>query len=303
MIFNFKSIVLLFILSLLTFGCSVHIKKPVAGIEKKLMVNEGVFLFQDLKLVQNKYSLSPKISGYVINNTSKDWKDVKFEILVEDQTGSVQKEIITVSLPNGKLFERGNKKELLNLIWGKDLYEIKNHKSSDFQVKNLDVQFLSGEYPANYSVKLKNSKPHNSLSFENRDLEIQFNIFAKQIGFVLHNKTNEPIKVDWNQAAYVDIYGDSHQVIHSGVRIVDRDKPQAPTTVPPSAKIDDILSPSDHIYYEKVLLPGWRYKPLLPDGPLALKSKGKSFSIFLPLKVKSKVENYQFKFIIEDVHT
>jgi hypothetical protein len=102
----------------------------------------------------------------------------------------------------------------------------------------------------------------------------------------LNNKTNVPIKVDWDQASYVDIEGQSHKVIHSGIRLIDRDKPQSTTMIPPSAKINDILIPSDHIYYEEVLIPGWRHKPLLPDAPLALRAKGKTFSIFLPLESK-----------------
>ena len=36
---------------------------------------------------------------------------------------------------------------------------------------------------------------------------------------------------------------------------------------------------------------------------LALKAKGKSFSVFFPLDVNGKVQNYLFEFSIEDVMT
>ena len=61
----------------------------------------------------------------------------------------------------------------------------------------------------------------------------------------LNNKTDNPIKIDWNQVSYVDISGMSHRIIHSGVKYIGRENPQSPTIIPPTAKIADIVFPTD----------------------------------------------------------
>jgi hypothetical protein len=179
-----NTLALLSFLLLIPVGCSVHIQKPIPGIEKKIEVNEGAFIFQDLKVVLPSYSFVPDISGSVTNMTNKDWKNVNFEVLVEDQTGELQKDKITVRLPKGELFKRGTKRELLNIIWGKSLYQIKA-KGPNFQTKKLDVKFLSGGYPAFYSIKLINSTHPNSLSFKDHNIDIQFIVFEDQIELTL----------------------------------------------------------------------------------------------------------------------
>src|SRR5690606_98006 len=112
---------------------------------------EGVFLFQDLKLTMPRSAFSgPDISGSVINRTSKDWKSLHFEVLVQDQSGKLQKDFIMVGLHNGDLFKKGTKREVRDLLWGQSLTLIKT-SGSDFQIKKWDVKFHSGEYPASYN--------------------------------------------------------------------------------------------------------------------------------------------------------
>jgi hypothetical protein len=47
-----------------------------------------------------------------------------------------------------------------------------------------------------------------------------------QLGFNLLNKSGSPVRILWDDAAYVDITGQSRRVIHSGVKLVDRNSPQ-----------------------------------------------------------------------------
>ena len=48
----------------------------------------------------------------------------------------------------------------------------------------------------------------------------------KEFSFELLNKTEHSLKLPWDEAAYVDISGQSHRVMHSGVKFSNRNASQ-----------------------------------------------------------------------------
>jgi hypothetical protein len=118
------------------------------------------------------------------------------------------------------------------------------------------------------------------------------------VAFTLLNKTDNPIKVDWNQVSFVDDSGSAHKVIHQGIRLIQRDEPMVATTVPPGAKVSDYMYPSDLV----LRLGGdWVTPPLLPKGERAAAMRGKKLSVFLPLEINGAAKNYSFESVIKDV--
>jgi hypothetical protein len=101
--------------------------------------------------------------------------------------------------------------------------------------------------------------------------------------------------------------------MHSGVKYTEREKPQVQTVVPPTARLEDILIPVDHVYfgYERKLKwidnqeEKWTSTPLFPSledkkaSKDALNYKGRSFSVFIPLEINGAVKNYLFTFSID----
>ena len=116
--------------------------------------------------------------------------------------------------------------------------------------------------------------------------------------FQLANKTDQPIKIDWHQITYVDPSGSAHKVTHGGVRIIERDSAHPPTTIPPTATIEDFIVPTDAI---SMRFNKWEANDLLPEGREAKGLEGKIFSIFIPLEVNGAVKNYIFTFKITKV--
>jgi hypothetical protein len=110
---------------------------------------------------------------------------------------------------------------------------------------------------------------------------------------------NAPIKVDWNNVSYVEIVGLAHGVVHTGVRYIERDRPQVPTLIPPGAMIDDAIISSDHISFSSGSGGGWSSKALFPASQKTDLYIGKSFSVFMPLEIDGAVKNYLFAFSIE----
>jgi hypothetical protein len=135
--------------------------------------------------------------------------------------------------------------------------------------------------------------------FEDQSIKILFSISETQVGISLHNKTNTPINIDWNNVSYVDIRGMAHGVVHTGVRYIERDRPQVPTIIPPAAMIEDVIVPSDHISYASGSGGGWSSRALFPDLQETDQYIGKSFSAFMPLEIDGTIKNYSCVFSIE----
>lgn len=287
-------IAFLYVCALTQVGAETVAQKAVVQ-QKEIVVEEGVFLLKNLSIVTERF-LGPKLKGDVINNTTKDWNEVVFQVELYDQFGNKLKgytgEDFTFKIYNIK---RGETKSI-GYGYGESFLGIR-----DAIISRYDIRFKSGEYPAKYVFEMIKPAQSRELAFKDKFINIQFSISKRQIGFALQNKTENPIKIDWNQVSYIDVLGETHKVMHSGVKYIDREKIQAPTVIPPSAKIEDIVFPSDYVYYISGEYGGWCKVPLFPEAPKAKLYKGRSFSIFMPLQINEVLKNYLFTFYIRDV--
>ena len=182
--------------------------------------------------------------------------------------------------------------EIVN--WYKNAYWYNNASS-------FKIHFKDGAYPAKYIFMMTKPKVNKDLYFEDDFFGVSFSISKEQVGYVLYNKTSNPIKIDWNQVSFVDVLGNSHKVMHSGIKYIDRINPQAPTVIPPTAKLEDIIFPIDYVDYVSGAYGVWRELPLFPEAPKAKLFKGKSFSVFMPLEINEVIKNYLFTFKIDDI--
>jgi len=147
-------------------------------------------------------------------------------------------------------------------------------------------------------------------SFEDEMIKIIWIPTSVQFYFTLANKTSHSIKIEWDEAVYVNEDGMSQRVMHSGVKYIDRNSPQPPTTIVRNATISDIVMPSDNVYFVSGKYGGWTEKPLFPNVSMTSEQEimskakeyiGKKVQILLPLKIEDVVNEYIFVFNIKDV--
>lgn len=144
--------------------------------------------------------------------------------------------------------------------------------------------------------------------YEDDLIKISWLPLPTQFAFSLENKSDNSIKIIWDEAVYVDQNGSSGRVMHSGVKYVDRSSPQPPTVVVKKAKVDDMVVPTDNIYYISGQYGGWQTRPLFPNRAntqaelisLTQKNIGKTVKILLPLEIQDTVNEYIFSFKVED---
>jgi len=148
-------------------------------------------------------------------------------------------------------------------------------------------------------------------SYEDGLIKIIWLPGSTQFSFSLLNKSDHSIKIIWDEAVYVNENGSSQKIMHSGVKYIDRTSTQPPTTVVKDASIEDLVMPTDNVYFVSGQYGGWREAPLFknraatPEELNALKTTyvGKTVKILLPLKIEDTTNEYLFTFKIEDFVT
>ncbi|TRZ90984.1 hypothetical protein D4R89_03580 [bacterium] len=144
----------------------------------------------------------------------------------------------------------------------------------------------------NWLFSLEQPVQSETLSFSDDFIAITFIMAETQIGFDIQNKTNGGIKINWDDLSFIYPGGRSTRVIHSGIRLMDRNIPQATTIIPPNARVSDILIPSENINNNSG---GWYTEPLF-GGDNRLIWNDKEFSIYFPLEISGNKKEYIFKF-------
>jgi len=96
------------------------------------------------------------------------------------------------------------------------------------------------------------------LYFEDDLVKASFYFGNTQIVMRLDNKSDYTMKINWDNAAWISPTGESGRVIHSGVRLIDRNAPQSPSIIVRNGKLSDIIIPTDNIYYVSGQYGGWR---------------------------------------------
>jgi hypothetical protein len=266
---------------------------------------DGAFVFTEVLMNGSLLPGSWVITGIVRNNTGWNWKQAVFDFELYDEMGSPLSSQLggnitftTDSLAEGEVlpfstnyFKPSLKPEELRAVWK---YKVA------YKAEGSRQQISKGADSVKHRFIMIKPWESQELLFEDQSIRITFSPSEKQIGMLIQNKTLSPIKVDWNNISYVDIAGLAHGVMHTGIRYMERDRPQVPTVIPPAAMIEDVIVPSDHISYTSGTGGGWSSRPLFP-GIITETDRyiGKSFSVFMPLEFDGAIKNYLFSFRIE----
>lgn len=156
------------------------------------------------------------------------------------------------------------------------------------------------EKPSNPSIRYGTTttlKEDDITKFSYVDNFIDILLFAgdDKFFFVLKNVSDNSIKIVWNEAVFVDVDGSTSKIMHSGIKYSQKDAEQPASTVIKGAKLDDIIAPTDRVYYDE-LLKTWVLKSLYEKAEET--KTGQTLRLMLPIQVKDVINEYIFKFEI-----
>lgn len=108
----------------------------------------------------------------------------------------------------------------------------------------------------------------------------------------IRNKSTQPMQLQWDSSVFVSPEGHSCRIIHTGVRLMDRNASQPPTIIASNSKVSDVIIPSDNISWQTGV-GDWKYSPLLKRwaGPESF-----TFKILLLMRVGNEDRPYEFEF-------
>ncbi len=155
-----------------------------------------------------------------------------------------------------------------------------------------------------YLLKIRLLGPVQSEDLHYRDkiVDIRIKPVERHFAVSIENRTRQPLKILWEQSQYQDFMNRQHRLIHSGIKLQDRNNIIAPQEVPAGGSVQRDIMPVDAVVYSQEKK-GYETKPLFPlDSDSALSLKGKTFTLFLPVEMdRAIIPDYNFRFEIIDV--
>lgn len=138
-------------------------------------------------------------------------------------------------------------------------------------------------------------------------LSVLWSIDRNKVNFTVKNKAHSSIKILWDDMAFVGINGESHRVIHKGIKYSEKEKEQAPSIIARNAELHDLIIPADKIYFQKSW-EKWSAYPFVddylysPEDESTKHPNGKKIQVLLPIIVNEKRYEYQFVFEISKMN-
>lgn len=121
---------------------------------------------------------------------------------------------------------------------------------------------------------------------------------GKEFVFNLTNKSQNSIKVVWDDAVFVNIDGASSRVMHSGIKYSQKEAPQPSSTIVRGSSLEDVACPIENVRYSSSLKE-WVTDSMYPKYP---SSDIKQVSFMLPIQIKEVVNEYLFIFDVKYIY-
>ncbi len=149
----------------------------------------------------------------------------------------------------------------------------------------------------NWGIKMQAPVPADTLTYSDEDIDFNFIVDDKSINFDLKNKTQNGIRLNYDEISYISPGGTSLRVVSSNIRFTDRFAPQAPVVVPPGLSISETIIPAQNIFFRSNdIVYGWDVVPLFPHD--AKTYVGKEFGLYFPMEIRGTKKEFIFKFKI-----
>jgi hypothetical protein len=116
-----------------------------------------------------------------------------------------------------------------------------------------------------------------------------------QFEFILKNVSQDTQKLIWNEGVFVDAYGNSSKIMHSGIRYSEREKDQSSSVIIRDAMITDVAIPISNVRYDDKLLDDWVIDPIYKKDDIIYGQ----IRLMLPIQIKDIINDYVFVFNLD----
>jgi hypothetical protein len=149
-----------------------------------------------------------------------------------------------------------------------------------------------------FSYRLISPAVSDTLQFRDSTIAVSFMFGDRSFQLRFENLTARNVKILWERSEYTDTNGQSHRLMHSGIRFQDRNNPIPDQIVQPRSSVQEAVIPISKVYFvqEKKI---YSVRPLF-ELNTAAGLKGKAINLFIPVEVDRAIIPYNFKIQIID---
>lgn len=149
------------------------------------------------------------------------------------------------------------------------------------------------------------------------------------INFLIFNKSENTIKLIWDEAGLIEVDNSLTRVMHNGIKYSERSNSMPASIIPKRGKLEDIAIPVNRIYYREGIynqyssIPGgWENRGIFPFDTTITKADftavtdddakpfldankifiGSKIGLLLPLEIEGVKNEYTFWFEVKDVN-
>ena len=145
-------------------------------------------------------------------------------------------------------------------------------------------------------------------TYEDETILLQASLQKNVISFNLANKSDGTVKIHWDSGAYIDENGNSLRILHSGVKVADKEKAQVPSVIAKGSQFSDDIFVADYV---KIVDGQLVFEPLLgynsfktnEEAQANLSKVGSVVKLLLPIEIKGANRDYIFSFTCDDAFT
>lgn len=187
-------------------------------------------------------------------------------------------------------------------------------KIATYSIPLTRVEMLQADSVGADPIKILASDADGLMRSQYEDSRIQviWKCDGIRFRFILLNKTNYPLTIDWDKIICVDTEGEIGNVIHNGTKYNERNSGQLKTIIPKMAKLNDFLVPSKNCVFNRggyFTVGRWQENYLFPcvyKNAKDLNSHapnliGKTMRLEFPIVINDIEYNYTFYFELSDL--
>lgn len=166
---------------------------------------------------------------------------------------------------------------------------------------------------ANYSLSSVDTPDATNVevtngTYEDETILLHASLQKNVISFNLANNSDGTVKIHWDNGAYIDENGNSLRILHSGVKVADKEKAQVPSVIAKGSQFSDDIFVADYV---KIVDGQLVFEPLLgynsfktdAEAKANLSKVGSVVKLLLPIEVKGTNRDYIFSFTCDDAFT
>jgi hypothetical protein len=196
----------------------------------------------------NKHSV--KLSGVVANKTTVDFALAEFKPVIVLKNGSVLKDALSWDI-----FER----------------PLSSGSSAEFHIFDPLADFglsdiASITWQHNIRVALGFGFKTRSQTKQIGAAKVTASIAIKCVALTTENNSGSPLEIVWDETSIIDVTREAQRVFHVGVKYSEREKSQPNTVIPPMARIEDEITPSQNASFvegDRYSAGEWVTEPLI----------------------------------------